>query len=118
MKKIVLVFILVSFGIFSCACTRKPQSELEFMTWGSKSEMDIIKPIVEEYNNTHEIKVKLVHVPQNYFQKLHLLFASNLAPDIIFINNLYLKIYQKADLLEDLTPIIQKDDYLKMLLQH
>jgi multiple sugar transport system substrate-binding protein len=43
-----------------------------------------------------DLKVEFIHVPQNYFQKLHLLFASNLAPDVIFINNLYSPIYIKA----------------------
>ena len=35
---------------------------------------------------------------------------------MIFINNLYLKIYQKADLLEDLTPYINKDYYFNTAL--
>ena len=113
MKKILLIWVIFGFIFFSCACGKKSQSEIEFMTWGSKTEIDIIKPIVEKYNKTHNVKVKLIHVPQNYFQKLHLLFASDLAPDVIFINNLYLKIYQKADLLEDLTPIINKDEYFE-----
>lgn len=43
-----------------------------------------------------------MHIPQNYFQKIHLLFASNTAPDIIFINNLYLPVYANAGLLEEL----------------
>ena len=111
MKKILFLLVVIVVVCFSCACGRKNVSEIEFMTWGSKTEIDIIKPIFEEYNKTHNVKVKLIHVPQNYFQKLHLLFASKLAPDVIFINNLYLKIYQKADLLEDLTDVINKDDY-------
>ena len=113
MKKILSVVILFLATIFISGCTRNDKNVIQFTTWGSKTEMEIITPIVEQYNNNHEIKVKIIHIPQNYFHKIHLLFASNLAPDVIFINNLYLKTYQKADLLEDLTQYINKNDYFK-----
>lgn len=110
-----LVLILIFMSIFFSGCIKKnePLNELSFITWGSTSEISILKPLVEKYNSTHDVKVKLIHVPKNYFQKLHLLFASNLAPDIIFINNLYLPIYQNAGLLEDLTTVIDKKEYFK-----
>lgn len=41
-----------------------------------------------------------MHIPQNYFQKIHLLFASKKAPDVIFVNNLYLPVYANAGVLE------------------
>jgi multiple sugar transport system substrate-binding protein len=49
-----------------------------------------------------DIKVEFMHIPQNYFQKIHLLFASNTAPDVIFINNLYLPVY--ANHLQEMPP--------------
>ena len=61
------------------------------------------------------IKVNFMHIPQNYFQKIHLLFASNTAPDVIFINNLYLPIYANANLLEELT--IKQTDYYPQSLE-
>ena len=115
MKKLVQVVGILSIALFLCGCNKNAH-KIQFATWGSKTEMSIIKPIIDDYNKTHDIKVELIHIPQNYFQKLHLLFASKLAPDVIFINNLYLKIYQKADLLEDLTPYINKDDYFNTAL--
>ncbi len=119
MKKYFLVLSIVVSAFFLSGCSNGNLSsnEIQFLTWGSSSEMAIMKPIVEEYNKTHNIKVNLVHVPQNYFQKLHLLFASKLAPDVIFINNLYLPVYQKADLLEDLSPYIKKDEYFQNALK-
>jgi len=51
----------------------------------------------------------LIHIPQNYFQKIQLLFASNTAPDVVFINNLYLPIY--ASKLEDLSNIAEREKY-------
>ena len=117
-KYFLLLCIVVSiFFISGCKNSSVNSNEIKFLTWGSSTEMSIMKPIIEEYNNTHKTKVQLVHVPQNYFQKLHLLFASNLAPDVIFINNLYLPIYQKADLLEDLSKYINKEDYFQNALE-
>ena len=113
MKKIFLVVVVFSFLLFLSGCKRQDDNVIKFATWGSKTEMSIITPIVEKYNREHDVKVQIVHIPQNYFHKIHLLFASNLAPDIIFINNLYLKIYQNAGLLEDLTQYVNKDEYFK-----
>ena len=89
-----------------CGCA-KPQKDyinIEFASWGSKSEIDIIKPILSEFEKENpDIKVEFMHIPQNYFQKIHLLFASNKAPDVIFINNLYLPLYANAGVLEPIT---------------
>ena len=91
--------------ILLSGCTPKDtRTHLQFSSWGSKSELEILEPILEEFEKENpEIKIDFMHIPQNYFQKLHLLFASNTAPDVIFINNLYLPIYADAGKLEDLT---------------
>ncbi len=94
MKRLVLFFVLIC--LFLSGCTQK-QSDVEvikFSTWGSASEMAILTPIIKDFElNNPKIKIELLHIPQNYFQKIHLLFASNLAPDVIFINNLNLPVY-------------------------
>ena len=91
--------------IFLVGCTTKDsRTAIQFSSWGSKSEIDILKPILQDFETQNpDIKVDFMHIPQNYFQKLHLLFASHTAPDVIFINNLYLPIYANAGLLEDLS---------------
>ena len=78
---------------------------VQFASWGSESEISILKPILEDFEKQNpNIKINFLHIPQNYFQKIHLLFASNTAPDVIFINNQYLPVYANAGVLEDLTP--------------
>lgn len=91
--------------LFLCACTPKDtRTVVQFSSWGSKSEIDILKPILNDFEiENPDIKVEFMHIPQNYFQKIHLLFASNTAPDVIFMNNLYLPLYANAGLLEDLS---------------
>ncbi len=100
--KIISAAVLVLF-LSGCA-PKDTRTVVQFSSWGSKSEIDILKPILENFEvENPDIKVDFMHIPQNYFQKIHLLFASNTAPDVIFINNLYLPVYANAGLLEDLT---------------
>ena len=101
-KRILILFFTV---IFLCGCTKQnKQEEISFASWGSVSEVEILRKVISdfEYENP-DIKVRFMHIPQNYFQKIHLLFASNTAPDVIFMNNQYLPIYANAGVLEDLT---------------
>lgn len=87
-----------------CGCAPKDnRTILQYASWGSKSEIDILKPLLVEFESENpDIKVDFMHIPQNYFQKIHLLFASNTVPDVIFINNLYLPVYANAGVLDEL----------------
>ena len=105
-----ILWILISVFVL-CGCTsKKVQEEITFSSWGSVSEVKIIKDVIANFEQENpNIKVKFIHIPQNYFQKLHLLFASNTAPDVIFINNLYLPIY--ASKLENLSDVVSKKEF-------
>lgn len=101
--KNLLVLIFSALLLTACSATHSDKTVVQFASWGSKSEVDILKPILVDFERENpDIKVDFVHIPQNYFQKLQLLFASNLAPDVIFINDLYLPIYANAGVLEEL----------------
>ena len=107
--KRLLIFILLPFILSACT-GNKCSEEITFTSWGSATEVSILNRIIQNFEEKNpEIKVKFEHIPQNYFQKLHLLFASNQAPDVIFINNLYLPLY--ASYLEELDNLIDKNDY-------
>lgn len=109
MLRTLLILIICSF-IF-CGCTSKKEKEIiTFSSWGSITEVEILNKIITAFEKENpSIKINFIHIPQNYFQKIHLLFASNTAPDIIFINNLNLPIFEKY--LEDLTPNINKKKF-------
>lgn len=113
MKFNILVLCLI---LLLCGCVKKDQTAetIKFATWGSASEMAILKPIITNFeNNNPGVKVDLMHIPQNYFQKIHLLFASNLEPDVVFINNLNLPVYASR-----LTPVnIDKSKYYKQSIE-
>ena len=108
-KKLLFPFIICYFLLTGCSNNRTYE-EITFSSWGSVSEVKIIKGLIKNYEKENpNIKIKFIHIPQNYFQKIHLLFASNTAPDIIFINNLYLPVYESH--LEDLTNDIDKNAF-------
>ena len=117
MKKVFCVVLIFLGFLFLCFCSKKQNDTrvvLKFSSWGSQSEIKFFVPLIDEFEKQNpDIKVEFLHIPQNYFQKLHLLFASNLSPDVIFINNYYLPKYVSANLLDDLTFIINKDDYFE-----
>lgn len=107
LKKLLLILLL---PFLLCACTKTKVEEISFSSWGSITEVQILNKIISDFEKENpNIKIKFMHIPQNYFQKIHLLFASSTAPDVIFINNLYLPVY--SDKLEDLTEYINKSEY-------
>ncbi len=108
MLKKLLILLLIPFIL--CACEKKTKEEITFSSWGSVTEVRIINKIISDFEHENpDIKVNFLHIPQNYFQKIHLLFASSQAPDVIFINNLYLPVY--ASRLEDLSNFAAKNSY-------
>lgn len=108
-RKLLLLLLIIGVSVFCCVhFLKRPNSlqktTIQFSTWGSESELKILEPVLAEFENENpDIKVDFMHIPQNYFQKIHLLFASNTAPDVIFMNNQYLPIYANAGMLEDLS---------------
>lgn len=115
MKKLFgLLFVCIGilFLFFYVKKTDEAKTVIKFASWGSQSEVALLLPLINEFEKQNpNVKVEFLHIPQNYFQKIHLLFASGLAPDVVFMNNYYLPKYVKSNLLLDLTDKIQKEKY-------
>ena len=109
MNKFLKLFVLIIAIVSLSGCASKTrQTNIKFSSWGSESEITIIKPLLKEFENQNpDIKVEFIHIPKNYFQKLHLLVASNLTPDAVFINNLNEPLYAENNVFLNLS------DYLK-----
>lgn len=109
MKRLIVCFFACL--IFCTGCNKSSEKTvLKFASWGSQSEIEILKPIISEFENKNsDLKIEFMHIPQNYFQKIHLLLASNLAPDVIFMNNLNLPVY--SDYLMDLSDYADKKTF-------
>ncbi len=107
LKKYLILFIS---AICLCGCTKENSAEIiTFSSWGSVSETKILKKVISDFEKENrDIKVIFLHIPQNYFQKLHLLFASKTPPDVLFINNRHIPVYEEQ--LDDLTSVIDDKD--------
>lgn len=114
MLKNFVIFLISVFLL--CGCTNNCEKEVvTFSTWGSVTEVSVLKQLISDFEKENpDIKIQLIHTPQNYFQKLHLLFASNTPPDVIFINNLYLPIYESQ--LENLSEFVNKKEFYQQAL--
>ena len=105
MKKLLTSLIILS-SIFLCGCGQKQDDRtvLKFSSWGSRTEYGILKQVIQKYETQNpDVEIEFIHVPENYFRKLHLLYASKTEPDVVFLNNTYAPLYIKAGLLEDLS---------------
>lgn len=104
------VLVLAILPLLLSACSKNTGEEIVFSSWGSITETKILTGIIKDFEDENpKIKVNFLHIPQNYFQKIHLLFASNQEPDVIFINNLNLPVY--ASRLENLDNLIDKSEF-------
>ncbi|MFN8673933.1 MAG: sugar ABC transporter substrate-binding protein [Candidatus Sericytochromatia bacterium] len=95
------------------SCQNKSNNKLTFSSWGSLDEVNILKPILENFTKKTGIEVELIHIPDNYFQKVHMMFASDTAPDVVFMNNLTMPVYADSGVFENLDTFIEKDNEVK-----
>lgn len=110
------LFLILLVPLFFCGCSKDLREEITFASWGSATEVKVLKQIINDFEAENpKIRVNFMHVPQNYFQKMHLLFASNTPPDVLFINNLYLPAYSKY--LEDLSNKVNSSDFYPQTIQ-
>lgn len=117
MKKfLILLGLILLIPLFS-ACNSKNydgKTIIRFSSWGSKTEYAILKQIIADYERQNpSVKIEFIHVPENYFRKLHLLYASKTEPDVVFVNNTYAPLYIKADLFEDLSELNDGNTFFK-----
>lgn len=109
---LLMAFMLCLMGLGGLsACTSSPESGKEVIrlsSWGSAQEVKVLKTLLEDFEDTHPtIHVELLHIPDNYYQKLHILIAGDLAPDVMFTNSLSFPIYASQGVFLDLTPYLQ-----------
>lgn len=111
------ISILIFLTIFLSGCGNvKTQEEIVFSSWGSITETRILEKLIKDFEKENPyIKIKFMHIPQNYFQKIHLLFASNTSPDVLFINNLYLPVYENK--LLDLSNEFEQEEFFPQTIE-
>lgn len=103
-----ILFILVS------GCVRQSEKTvIKFSSWGSETEVSIIKPVLKQFEAENpDIRIEFIHIPKNYFQKLQLLIASNLIPDVMFVNNVDSSLFVQNHIFLDLSPNLDNDKFI------
>ena len=76
MKKIITIIsivLIIFYFAYSFLLYQKSNDEdtITFASWGSQSETKIIQELINEFVVENKINVNFLHIPQNYFQKLH-----------------------------------------------
>lgn len=94
--------------MFGCGGRQDGKVTIQLSTWGSAQEIAVLKELLAEFEQDHpSIRVNLLHIPENYYQKLHILLAGDLAPDVIFTNSISFPIYADHGIFMDLTPFLK-----------
>lgn len=111
MKHLILTCLILL--VFLAGCVKKSEKTIiKFMSWGSKSEVNILLPLIKEFEAQNpDIDIEFMHTPKNYFQKLHLLAASGLTPDVVFVNNIYGPLYAENNIFMDLKSRFKDEKY-------
>jgi multiple sugar transport system substrate-binding protein len=87
--------VLATLALAGCAPNR---TALTLSTWGSVEEIAVLRELLADFAEANPgIPVELIHIPDNYFQKLHIMLAAGRTPDVIFLNNLQMPVYAEAD---------------------
>ncbi|MEB3205937.1 MAG: sugar ABC transporter substrate-binding protein [Vampirovibrionales bacterium] len=91
---------------------KKPTTQrltLQLATWGSATEIATLKPLLDAFEAKHpKIHVSLLHVPEYYYPKLHLLMAAKLAPDVMLMGSDMMPVYAEAGQLRNLAADISQ----------
>ncbi len=107
------VLVLLMLAGVGCGRSTSDITTLQLSTWGSAQEITVLKSLLSEFERTHpRIHVDLLHIPENYYQKLHILVAGDMAPDVIFTNSISFPIYAAHGVFRDLRPFLRKQSGL------
>jgi multiple sugar transport system substrate-binding protein len=102
----VLLVVVLAIIVFGQGChqpTEQSPVRLKLSSWGSAEEISVLQSLLDEFQRQYpRIRVELIHIPDNYFQKLHILIAGDLTPDVMFVNSLGFPVYAENQILAPL----------------
>lgn len=80
---------------------------VQLSSWGSAQEVAVLQRLLQTFEALHPgIRVELLHIPENYYQKLHILIAGGQMPDVVFINSFYFPVYAAHGVFVDVGPFL------------
>jgi multiple sugar transport system substrate-binding protein len=97
-----------------CGSVSDGKTQLQLSTWGSAQEIADLKALVAEFERKNpKIRVNLLHIPDNYYQKLHILIAGDMSPDVMLTNSVSFPVYASQGIFLDLKPLLEQSKILK-----
>jgi multiple sugar transport system substrate-binding protein len=107
--------VLASGMLYGCGQAREHKVHIQLSTWGSAQEVIVLKSLLHEFETENpQVRVDLLHIPENYYQKLQLLVAGDLTPDVLFTNSISFPIYASQGVFMDLKPLLTEREHLKV----
>lgn len=101
-------------ALLTAACARPGTDAVTFSTWGSIEEIETLKPLLADFERTNpDVKVKLIHIPDEYPHKVRLMAASGTMPDVLFMESQTLSGFANRGVLRDMGEFLAKDPQLK-----
>ena len=86
---------------------------IAFSTWGSLDELETLKPLLARFERENpDVRVRLIHIPDEYPHKVRLMAAAGDMPDVLFLENQTLPGFATRDVLRDLRPLLAQDPAL------
>ncbi|MBO9542829.1 sugar ABC transporter substrate-binding protein [bacterium] len=102
------------FALAVTACARPASDAITFSTWGSIEEIETLKPLLADFERENpDVKVKLIHIPDEYPHKIRLLAASGTMPDVLFMESQTLSGFAHRGVLRDMGEWLERDPELK-----
>lgn len=95
---------------FADAVNVKPV-QLEYMMWGRPDELDTVSEYIRQFEKKFpNIKVKILHVPQAYDDKLKTLFAAKTPPDVMYVGLERFPSFVNRGVFLNLQPYVNRDN--------
>lgn len=112
-RLVVLIFLLVGFGA-ACAGSQSAET-VSFMVFGDPAEREAYETLVAAFEEQNpDVDVAITHIPSGseYRTRLTTEFAAGDPPDVSLMNYRRYAAFAAADLLEPLTPYLEKSELI------
>ncbi|OQP24307.1 ABC transporter substrate-binding protein [Geobacillus zalihae] len=84
---------------------------LSISTWGAPDELAVFKELVSNFEKDHpNIKLRIIHIPNDYSGKMNTMLAGGTAPDIVFVSDGDFGRWVKAGLFLNIQEMVDNSD--------
>lgn len=117
---VVIIVMLVSVFVVGCSSSNNKSAKntgkkinLTFDNWATGPEADMYKELINEYEKSHpDVKITMQPVPwDNYQDKISTMVAGNSAPDIIYMDGIWLASFAQKNVLYNLNNFAKDKDF-------